>query len=39
MKIIGKVKTYNGIDIKYDYEQINILTVIQKSNIESIPKH
>ncbi|CAH2088680.1 unnamed protein product [Euphydryas editha] len=38
MKDIGKVKTYIGIDIEYEYGKNNILTLSQKLYIESLAK-
>lgn len=38
MKDLGKVKNYIGIDIKYNYEGDNILTLSQTQYIESLAK-
>lgn len=38
MKDMGKVKNYIGIDIEYDYEKCNTMTLSQKSYIESLAK-
>lgn len=38
MKDLGKVKNYIGINIEYNYDQDNILTLSQEHYIESLAK-